>query len=205
MFLHIYIFCRSFAFALLTTKTDMEQNDKEILSRIKMGDNGALGVLYMEYAPKVRDFAFRFVQNREEADDITHDVFFKIWELRKSLSEITSIKAYLFRMTKNAILNNFRQKLIHDKYFDDVRKHSTEESDETDSSVTTADLIEMIQLAIDHMPEQRRRVFCMSRYENMSYEQIAEKLNISPKTVQYHISVALAELRKVIHVISFFI
>ncbi len=183
----------------------MEQTDEKILSRIKTGDTGALGVLYMEYAPKVRDFAFRFVQNEEEAADITHDIFFKLWEMRKSLSEITSIKAYLFRMTKNAILNNYRQKLIHDKYSDDIRKHNTEESDDTDSSVTTSDLLEMIELAIDRMPEQRKRVFCMSRYENMSYEQIAEKLDISPKTVQYHISMALAELRKVIHVISFFI
>ncbi|MCM1504390.1 MAG: RNA polymerase sigma-70 factor [Muribaculum sp.] len=183
----------------------MEQIDEKILSQIHDGDTGALGVLYMEYAPKVRDFAFRFVQNREEADDITHDVFFKIWELRKSLSGISSIKAYLFRMTKNAILNNFRQKQIQDKYCDDIRNNISEESDDTDSAVTTADLLEMIELAIDRMPEQRRKVFCMSRYENMTYEQIAQKLDISPKTVQYHISAALAELRKVVHVISFFI
>ena len=55
------------------------------------------------------------------------------------------------------------------------------------------------------MPEQRRRVFCMSRYENMSYNDIAEALNISPKTVQYHISGALAELRKLLSAIAFFI
>lgn len=76
---------------------------------------------------------------------------------------------------------------------------------ETENRVSTDDLLEMIDVAVRNMPEQRRRVFCMSRYENMSYNDIAEALNISPKTVQYHISGALAELRKLLSAMAFFI
>jgi len=69
----------------------------------------------------------------------------------------------------------------------------------------TEDLLEMIELAIENLPEQCRRVFKMSRYEHLSYNEIAERLGISPHTVQFHISEALSRLRKLMPALLFFI
>ena len=167
----------------------MDCDEHIILKKLRDRDSEALDILYLRYASKVRDFAFRLLKDRTDAEDVTHDIFLKIWEQRRGLGAVLSFRGYLFRMTRNAIFNAYKHRQVESKY----------------ESVTTDDLLEMIDLAVRNMPEQRRRVFCMSRYENMSYNDIAEALNISPKTVQYHISGALAELRKLLSAMAFFI
>ena len=108
-------------------------------------------------------------------------------------------------MTRNAVFNAYKHRQVEYKYQAEAGAAESPATPQTDDRVSTADLLEMIDLAVRNMPEQRRRVFCMSRYENMSYNDIAEALNISPKTVQYHISGALAELRKLLSAMAFFI
>ncbi|WP_295935416.1 RNA polymerase sigma-70 factor [uncultured Alistipes sp.] len=176
-----------------------------VLRKLREGDTEALDVLYLLYAAKVRDFAFRLLCNRAEAEDITHDIFLKVWEERKSVGNVLSFKSYLFRMTRNAIFNAYKHRQVESKYQAHAVAAEKPTAPGADERVTTEDMLEMIALAVENMPEQRRKVFCMSRYENMSYSDIAEALNISPKTVQYHISGALAELRKLLSAISFFI
>ena len=183
----------------------MDSEENIILRKLCEGDSEALDLLYLRYASKVRDFAFRLLNDRTDAEDITHDVFLKIWEQRRSVGTVLSFRGYLFRMTRNAIFNVFKRRQVRYKYQAEAASGDMPVVPETDERVSTDELLEMIDLAIRNMPEQRRRVFCMSRYENMSYNDIAEALNISPKTVQYHISGALAELRKLLSALAFFI
>lgn len=177
-----------------------------LLRKLQNGDSEALDILYLRYASKVRDFALRLLKDQTDAEDITHDVFLRIWECRGRLGEVCSFKGYLFRMTRNAIFNMIKRRQIRYKF----RKTTELDVDrpaevESDAVVSTDELLGMIELTVRNMPEQRRRVFYMSRYENMSYEEIAKTLNISSKTVQYHISNALAELRKLLTSLLFFI
>lgn len=183
----------------------MDCDEHIILKKLRKGDSEALDILYLRYASKVRDFAFRLLRDRTGAEDITHDIFLKIWEQRASMGHVVSFKGYLFRMTRNAIFNAFKHRQVEFRYQAQADAADRPEAPGTDERVSTDDLLAMIELAVSNMPEQRRRVFRMSRYENMSYNDIAEALDISPKTVQYHISGALAELRKLLSAISFFI
>ena len=171
----------------------MNSDEHILLRKLREGDTEALDILYLRYAAKVRDFAFRLLGDSVEAEDITHDIFLKVWEQRKTVGNVVSFRGYLFRMTRNAIFNAFKHRQVESKY----QARAAEDG--------TNDLMEMIDLAVSNMPEQRRKVFCMSRYEDMSYNDIAEALHISPKTVQYHISGALAELRKLLSAIAFFV
>jgi len=181
-----------------------EFTDNELLTRMRDGDTGALGVIYIRYASSVSDFAMRFIYVREDVDDITHNIFCKLWENRDKLTDVESLKAYLFMMTRNAIFKVFRHKQVVNEYeADAVRNPETEISD-GENVVTTADLMEMIDLKISKMPDLQRKIFCMSRYDNMTYGEIAKSLNISPKTVQKYIGLALAELRKLVEVMLFF-
>ena len=183
----------------------MDISDSELLRLIQRGDSGALGMLYMRYSDRVRRFAMGFLQNEGDADDVTHDVFVTLWQQCAEIPDVASLKAYLFRMTRNAVFNAYKHRQVEYKYQAEAGAAESPATPQTDDRVSTADLLEMIDLAVRNMPEQRRRVFCMSRYENMSYNDIAEALNISPKTVQYHISGALAELRKLLSAMAFFI
>lgn len=186
----------------------MNSEEYILLKRLRDSDPEALDLLYLHYAPKVRDFAFRLLGDPTEAEDITHDIFLKIWEQRATVGNILSFKSYLFRMTRNAVFNVFKRRQVRTRYRTQTATESQGEGiadTRTDEPVSTEELLEMIQLVIKNMPEQRRRVFCMSRYENMSYNDIAQQLDISPRTVQYHISGALSELRKLLSAIAFFV
>lgn len=170
----------------------MEEEEKTILERLHKGDPDALHTIYLLYSAKVRSFAFRLLGNDADAEDLTHDVFLKIWENRRALSEIRSFQNYLFTMTRNSVFNTVKRRTIHRKW-KDSQGNAPEHWD--DEYISTNDLLRLIDLEVSRMPDQRRTVFHLNRYEKMSYNEIAELLGISPKTVQYHISKALADLR----------
>lgn len=173
-----------------------EVTDNELIERMRRGDTGALGILYMRYAPSVSNFAYRFIRVREDIDDITHNIFCSLWENREALKNPDSLKSYLFMMTRNAIFKAYKhQKIVRD-YEEVVKDETAEESTDGERLVTTKDLLELIELMVSQMPEKQREAFRMSRYQNMTYDEIAEKLDVSRKTVQHYISQALAELRK---------
>lgn len=181
-------------------------SDKEILERLHRGDTGALGLLYIRYAGAVTEFAYRFIKAKDEADDITHNVFCALWDNREKLICIESIKNYLFQMTKNAIFTYLRHDKVASEYASRIHSDTSEENKllDGDREVTTKDLLEIINLYISRMPELQRKAFQMSRFENKTYSEIADELGISPRTVQHYISQALAELRKLSEVLILF-
>lgn len=171
-------------------------SDNELIGRMREGDTGALGILYMRYAPSVSNFAYRFINIKEDVDDITHNIFCSLWDNRETLKDIESLKAYLFIMTRNAIFKIFRHRQVVAEYETDIKGDDDEQFCDGERIVTTADLLEMIDLMVSRMPETQREAFRMSRYEHLTYAEIAEKLGVSQKTVQYYISQALSDLRK---------
>lgn len=173
-----------------------ELTDNELLIRMRDGDSGALGVLYIRYASSVSDFAYRFIRVREDVDDLTHNVFYKLWQHRDHLGDVDSFKAYLFMMTRNMIFKFFRHQQVVTDYAEQEKDRMEKEISDGETIVTTADLLEMINLMISRMPELQRKAFCMSRYDNMTYAEIAEELGVSSKTVQRYVHLAVEELRK---------
>ncbi len=159
----------------------MDCDEHIILKKLRDGDSEALDILYLRYASKVRDFAFRLLKDRTDAEDVTHDIFLKIWEQRRGLGAVLSFRGYLFRMTRNAIFNAYKHRQVESKYQAETGAAESPAAPQADESVSTDDLLEMIDLAVRNMPEQRRRVFCMSRYENMSYNDIAEAPTSAPR------------------------
>ncbi len=173
-----------------------ELTDNQLLERMSNGDTGALGILYLRYAPSVSNFAYRFIKVREDIDDITHDIFCSLWDNRNSIKNPESLKAYLFMMTRNAIFKAYKHKKVVAEYESGVKNAGLNDTADGEKLVTTKDLLEIIELMISQLPEKQKEAFRMSRYENKTYSEIAECLGISQKTVQYYISQTLAELRK---------
>lgn len=181
----------------------MEEHEAYLLKRLHDGDSNALDALYLLYAPRVRSFALNILKSPSDAEDITHDIFLRIWEDRELVAKAKSFRSYLFRMTRNSVLNLLKYKRIRVRGGE--AELAREPIAEIDDKISTDDLLEMIDIAIENLPERCRTIFKMSRFEHLSYNDIAQRLDISPKTVQYHISNALTELRKLLASVTLFL
>ncbi|BFK96570.1 RNA polymerase sigma-70 factor [Alistipes onderdonkii] len=142
------------------------------------------------------------LKDHSEAEDITQDIFLKIWRNRTSIGAVDAFGPYLFRMARNAVYDRFDSRSVRENY---ARRASLlPEYELPDSAIDSRDLLLLIRMVVEKMPEQRRRIFRMSREEGLSNDQIAEQLSISRRTVENQISRALAELRKLVKLILFF-
>lgn len=178
---------------------DEERRHIEALAR---DDRSAFDALYMKYAAKTEEFLYRMLKNRSEAEDITQDLFLKIWRNRASMEAVDSFGPYLFRMARNAVYDRFDNRAVREKYAGSANLLTGYEL--PDSAIDSRDMLLLIRMAVEKMPEQRRRIFRMSREEGLTNDQIAEKLSISRRTVENQISRALAELRKLVRLVLFF-
>lgn len=179
--------------------------DELILSNLQRGDYAAFDALYMRYAPHVEAFAFCMLKNKSEAEDLAHDIFLKIWENKASLAPIKSFRSYLFKMTKNAIFDIYSHKNVRTRYEQQITHIDDLVTEDVSARIASEDLLMLINLAVEQMPEQRQRIFRMSRYEGLSYHDIAQQTGTSVKTVEYHIHTALAELKKIVGILALFI
>ncbi len=181
--------------------------DETLLQNLIQGDSRAFDALYTRYVPRVEAFACCMLKDRSEAEDLAHDLFLKLWESRESLQQVRSVRNYLFRMTKNAVFDRFEHKAVDARYRQSAAPKDLREivSNDLVEQIDRQELLLLIDMAIEKMPPQRRNVFRMSRFEGVSYQEIALRLGISQKTVEYHIHEALAELRKLILILTVFI
>lgn len=162
------------------------------IARLSRGDSAAMGYLYMRYAARIRGFAMRLLGNEDDASDIVHDVLLRLWNERRTLPQVGSLDAYIFRATRNIVLNQLKHAEVCRRYAASVENSPQVELPER---VSTDELYRQVMELVESMPEQRRKVFSMSRFEHLKYDEIARRLGISPRTVQYHITMAMSYLR----------
>jgi len=159
--------------------------------------------LYITYYPKLLRFARQYVVSEEDAKNLVQDVFLKLWEIRDSLPIIENMNAYLFRLIKNRCLNHLQHVLFVEKYANSMKaSYQTELSlklqalDKYDDALMSEEEIEkIISDAINKLPEKCREIFILSRYEELRYKEISDRLGISLNTVENQISIALKKLR----------
>ena len=176
--------------------------ERRYLEALARDDRSAFDALYLKYAAKTEEFLYRMLKDHSESEDITQDIFLKIWRNRTSIGAVDAFGPYLFRMARNAVYDRFDNRSVRENY---ARRASLlPEYELPDSAIDSRDLLLLIRMVVEKMPEQRRRIFRMSREEGLSNDQIAEQLSISRRTVENQISRALAELRKLVKLILFF-
>lgn len=174
--------------------TDIEE--KECIKAFANGNNRAFELLFLYYQPRLVAFINGFIKDIEEARDMSQDVFVRLWENRHFCGEIRSFKAFIFKTAKFAIYNYFDHQLVNDKFVEQML-YAPVETDSAEESLFAKELEQLIELTIEKLPEQRRKVYEMSRKEGLSNDEIAARLGISKRTVENHITTALAAIRKV--------
>ncbi len=152
--------------------------------------------MFRTYYPPLCAFAKKYISDVDEVKDIVHQVFVSLWQRRDEVDAGTSLKSYLFTGVHNRCLNYIRdrKKIVKFNTPQDVgelreylQSHDHLESEETMSRINRA---------LDELPEKSREIFMMNRFDNLKYREIAERLNISVKTVETQMSRALKTLRE---------
>ena len=165
--------------------------------------------IFTGYYSAVKYFAFMLLKSEADAEDITQDVFTKLWTQPQIWSDrdSTEISNYIFAMTKHITINFIKHKRIVEEYQESViEKSLIEELFQTDNTLEPIyykEALLIIRLILDRLPERRRKVFEMSRINNMSNMEIAQALNISVRTVEHQIYLTLLEIKKTIFIAFF--
>ena len=170
--------------------------EKEILQRLSRGDSDAFRTVFMKYAPRVESFAMKMLKNIHEAQDVSQNIFTKLWLQRAQLSQVQSLNAYLFRMTRNAVLDICKRSRVVAEYRNHRAQTGSPECNDLAERIDTEELARMVGAALDKMPSRRCEVYKLSREEGKSNREIAEELNISAKSVENHITKALCFIKK---------
>lgn len=172
-----------------------DDKQMELLERLRSDDRDALQLIFRQYYPLVCHTIFRYLKDRTKVEDIAQDLFLKLWEKRKRIQVNISFKAYLCRMAVNESIDYLRkekrleQKANATQAFVDLTTRSTEDQ------YLETELEGRINYFVDALPPRCQLIFKLSRFEELTYREIAERLEISIKTVENQMGKALKILR----------
>ncbi|WP_459187628.1 RNA polymerase sigma-70 factor [Parabacteroides sp. APC149_11_2_Y6] len=173
----------------------MEIADRDFMKSIRRGDVSSFSLLFNQYYSGLVVYANQFLSSIENSEDIVDDVFASLWEKRETLDPELYLKGYLFTSVRNRCLNHIEHLRVHSEYQKKILKKGDTGCSLTWEYFVESELNEMIEKALEKLPPQQKKVFMMSRFENKTAAQIAEELEISPRTVEKHIEKALQSLR----------
>ncbi len=156
----------------------------KIIKKLSGSDPAALKELYDFYAADIYRFAFSILKTQVDAEEVTQSVFIKIWEVRKSLMEDRNFKSFIFTVTRNASLNYLRKRFNERVMTDNLEKRLSGITPAIqDDIVIEKEMQGKASKLIDMLPPKRKRIFLLSRFKGMTYQEIADFLNISENTV----------------------
>lgn len=164
-------------------------------------------IIFTMHYSAVKYFAINLLKSEEDAEDIIQDVFAKLWTQPEVWLENKDIGQYIYDMTKNTTFNFIKRKRLEQSYQEQLsQKYLIEDllkSEDTLDPIYYKEALLIIRLILDRLPERRRKVFEMSRINNMSNMEIAQALNISVRTVEHQIYLTLLEIKKTIFIAFF--
>ncbi len=181
----------------------MKADEQKIIDQLKQGENLAYKYIYDQYYGLLCAVAREFLGDHFLASNLVDDLIFHLWEKRETLDITTSLRSYLVRAVRNRCINHLslereRRELTFSSMNTDQQERIalSESIDYPLTRLLEDELENEIKQAIDNLPSDCRKVFCMSRHEGKRYEEIAQELGISVNTVKYHMKNAMTRLTK---------
>ena len=168
-------------------------NDSDLLSSLSQDNDEALKLLYKKYWQPLFLSAYNVLKDKEACEDMVQDIFIQLWQKRASLVIKTSLSAYLFTATRYQVFHYIKHAATRVELFQNLEEKFMTPA--PDIPLYAKDLQEKIDKAVDNLPDKCRDIYKLSREQQLSYRQIADQLQISPKTVENQLSIALKKLR----------
>ena len=180
---------------------EMENDDRQIELKFQK--------YFTANFPKVKNFAQMLLKSEAEAEDVAQDVFCKLWlQPEIWLDTDKDLDNYLFILTRNIVLNIFKHQQIEQEYQDEVVErtflYELTEKEEILNNVYYKEMLMIVQLTLEKMPKRRRLIFKLSRFKGLSHKEIADKLDVSIRTIEHQVYLALIELKKILVLFIFF-
>lgn len=180
-------------------------DEERVLELLIGGSEYAFTLVFDHYRPQVYRSALKFLKSPELAEEVVQEVFLKVWHRRKELSRVKNFKAYLFVICRNLIFDNFK-KLAEEIVASREFAHDIAYESSTEEIILEKQYEELLNQAVDQLPPQQKKVFCLAKIDGLSYEDIAGQLNLSRFTVKTHMAKALQSIRhRLQHHVSSFI
>lgn len=193
--------------SVYNTFVNCDPQEQDLLRQLIRGDIAGYEVLFHKYYPTFFAFIKGMTKETAVAEDIAQNIFMKVWLNREKLDAAKSIRNYLFVLAKHEIYNYFRTKsrtfttLKEAIAQTESRGGDLPSRNEIEEKLDLAETAEQVETIVGKMPPQRQQIFRMSRFEHMPSREIAEQLNLSVRTVDKHLELALKELRKYLNII----
>lgn len=174
--------------------TTDELNEQELLHRLAEGNQEAFRRIFMHYYPKIRGFILGLLKSEEDAEDLAQEIFAKLWSKRESFAEVRNLGVYLFVLSRNTAYNYIESRQVS---INRMKEYDFEEADNSSplEDLVAKDLNLLVDMVVEGMPPQRKLIYKLSRVAGLSNSEIAEKLQLTKKTVENHLNLALKELR----------
>jgi RNA polymerase sigma-70 factor (ECF subfamily) len=169
---------------------------KELKANLTDEKEAAFELLFNKHFRELHAYAYTLVKDWDVAEEVVQGLFLKLWEKDEWADIKISVKSYLYKSVYHTSLNYLRRQKVHLKYQNQTEhtmKHHTDE--QADGKFKLSELEQSLQKALNKLPEKCRAIFHLSRFEELKYQQIADQLQISIKTVETHMGKALRILR----------
>lgn len=168
--------------------------EEELLIALHEGDEEAFLKIYDQYWYRVFAIAYKRLKKKEIAEELTQDLFLKLWEKRMHL-KLCKLENYLFVSIKNSVIDHINSGLVANKYIDHYKAFVEINCNTTQNIVAFDDLSEAIEKGLKKLPTKSQQAFRLNRLNNWAPDQIAKHLNLSEKTVGYHLTKSLKFMR----------
>jgi RNA polymerase sigma-70 factor (ECF subfamily) len=170
--------------------------ERQVLTSLERGNESAIEMLFKTYYQPLCQYAYSFLRDKDEAEEVVQSAFINIWDRRERLSIESSVKSYLYRAVRNSCLNVIKHQKVKKEHEAHEKAMGEPVYEGATQGVVASELERRISGAMKELPEQCRLVFQLSRFEELKYSEIADQLNISVKTVENHMGKALRIMRE---------
>lgn len=170
--------------------------EKDYLEKLKEGDCAAFSTLFLAYYEDLVLFARRLIYDKDTAEEIVQEAFVKLWEARETVVVRVSLKSFLLKSVQNRCIDWHRHQRIRKQASAAIKEDSVLYQYDTDNDVLKSDLESRLDFALSMLPDELRETYTMNRFEGMKYHEIAEKLNVSVRTIEVRMGRALHLLRE---------
>jgi RNA polymerase sigma-70 factor (family 1) len=183
----------------------MASENDLFVTKLTQGDARAFECLFKIYYSKLTLFANRFLNDIDAAEEIVSDMFVVLWENGHEINFTGTVSSYLFKSVKNKCLNYLKHQKIENLYVNYLEREQllSEVVFSAESPYLEKEMALQINIALESLPEKCREIFMMSRFDHMKYKDIADKLNLSPKTVERQVGIALDKLRRLLKHVTY--
>ncbi|HEY4788395.1 MAG TPA: RNA polymerase sigma-70 factor [Bacteroidales bacterium] len=176
----------------------MISNDNDLFDRIRQNDKLAFDLLFRKYYTPLCRFAVKMNGSETAAEEAVQEVFIYLWEQRQHLAISKSVISYLFQSVKNKVYEHFRKVQTRTKYEEEFISISQDGEDTPEKQLDDYEISCLVWNAVDQLPEKCKVIFQLSREEGLTYNEIAEHLQISAKTVENQMGIAFKKLREIL-------